>query len=354
MSKFWSTKAKRVEPYIPGEQLNEPNIIKLNTNENPYPPSPAVIQAIQDEIGANLRLYPSPTMDNLREAIANYYDVEKKNVFVGNGSDEVLAFAFMAFFEPGEKVLFPAITYSFYPVYAKLFNISYEEVPLNDDFTLNIDDYFNTEGGVIFPNPNAPTSILLPIEQVEQIAQNNREKVVIVDEAYIDFAEKGQSATTLVDNYDNILVIQTMSKSRALAGMRVGFAVGHESLINALIRMKDSFNSYPVDRLALVAAQAAMEDKTYFNEMNERIVETRKWTTEKMEVLGFTVLPSATNFIFATHDSLSAETLYEKLKEQHILIRYFGTEPIDNYARITIGTEEEMEKFITAVEKLIN
>lgn len=354
MSKFWSSKAKRVEPYIPGEQLNEPNIIKLNTNENPYPPSPAVINAVKEEIGANLRLYPSPTMDNLRDTIATYYDVSKQNVFVGNGSDEVLAFAFMAFFEPGEKVLFPSITYSFYPVYAKLFNISYEEVPLNDDFTINIKDYFNSEGGVIFPNPNAPTSILLPIEQVEEIAENNPNKVVIVDEAYIDFAEPRQSATTLVNKYDNILVIQTMSKSRALAGMRIGFAIGHESLINALIRMKDSFNSYPVDRLALVAAEAAIKDKDYFDETNEKIIDTRKWTIEKMETLGFSILPSATNFIFATHDNFAAKILYEKLKEKNILIRYFGTEPIDNYTRITIGTQDEMKQFIETIEKIIN
>lgn len=353
MSKFWSTKAKQVDPYIPGEQLNEPNIIKLNTNENPYPPSPKVIEAIQNEVGANLRLYPSPTMDDLRETISSFYGVNKENVFVGNGSDEVLAFSFMAFFEPGEKVLFPAITYSFYPVYAKLFNITYEEVPLNNDLTLNVDDYFNAEGGVIFPNPNAPTSLLLPIEQVEQIAKNNREKIVIVDEAYIDFAESGQSATTLVDKYDNVLVIQTMSKSRALAGMRIGFAIGHESLIEALIRMKDSFNSYPVDRLALVAAEAAMTDKQYFDEMNTKIIETRVWTTEKMTALGFTVLPSATNFIFATHAHYDAEMLYEKLKERNILIRYFGTEPIDNYVRITIGTEEEMKTFVDKVENIV-
>lgn len=354
MTKFWSTKAKRVEPYIPGEQLNEPKIIKLNTNENPYPPSPAVVKAIENEVGENLRLYPSPTMDELREEIGTYYNVDKENIFVGNGSDEVLAFAFMAFFEPGEKVLFPAITYSFYPVYAKLFNITYEEVSLNDDFTINIEDYFNSEGGVIFPNPNAPTSLLLPIEQVEEIAKNNPEKVVIVDEAYVDFAPKGQSATTLVNKYDNILVIQTMSKSRALAGMRIGFAVGHESLIQALIRMKDSFNSYPVDRLALVAAKAAIEDQAYFAETNEQIINTRQWTTEKMEALGFTVLPSATNFIFTTHEKFDAETLYEKLKAENILIRYFGTKPIENYVRITIGTKEEMEKFIKAVELLLN
>src|SRR5699024_2293102 len=202
MNKLWSTMAKRAEPYVPGEQLNKQDIIKLNTNENPYGPSPKVVEAITEEIGKDLRLYPSPTMETLRGTIANYYDVKQENVFIGNGSDEVLAFAFMAFFEPGEKILFPAITYSFYPVYAKLFNLTYEEVQLNDDFTLNINDYFNSEGGVIFPNPNAPTSILLPIEQVEKIAKNNPNKVVIVDEAYIDFATKGQSATTLVDKYD--------------------------------------------------------------------------------------------------------------------------------------------------------
>lgn len=351
MQTLWSTMAKRAEPYVPGEQLNEENVIKLNTNENPYPPSPRVIEAITNELNSNLRLYPSPTMDTLREKIANYYDVKKENVFVGNGSDEVLAFSFMAFFEPGKRIKFPNVTYSFYPVYAKLFDISYEEVPLRDDFTLPVEQFFASEGGVIFPNPNAPTSLYLAIEEIEKIAANNRNKIVIVDEAYIDFA--GASAVELTKAYDNVLVIQTMSKSRALAGLRVGFAIGNDALIAALIRMKDSFNSYPVDRLAMAGAIAAIEDVAYFNEVTEKIVATRTWVTEELEELGFSVLPSATNFLFATHESVNAQYLYETLKQQNILIRYFHTKPIDKYVRITIGTGEEMRQFLRAVKKIV-
>lgn len=351
MNKLWSSMAKRAEPYVPGEQLNKENIIKLNTNENPYPPSPIVIEAISKEIGKDLRLYPSPTMDDLKETIARYYRLEKKNVFVGNGSDEVLAFSFMAFFNPGKQIVFPEITYSFYPVYAKLFHIPYKKIPLNEDFTLDVASFFNSEGGVIFPNPNAPTSIYLSLEQVEEIVKQNRDKVVIVDEAYIDFAPK--SAVSLIDRYDNLLVIQTFSKSRALAGLRVGFALGNETLIKALIRMKDSFNSYPVDRLALAGAKAAMEDTAYFREITNKIIRTRKWVTEKLEHLGFFVLPSATNFVFASHAQFPAKSLYEQLREQNILIRYFAQKPIDNFARITIGTDEEMEIFIATVEKLV-
>lgn len=239
MSKFWSEMAKRAEPYVPGEQLAKKNIIKLNTNENPYPPSPKVIEAIQNELHTtNLRLYPSPTMDELRTTIGAYYGLDKANVFVGNGSDEVLAFAFMGLFDPGKPIRFPQITYSFYPVYAKVFNIDYEEVPLNDDFTLDVERFFESVGGVIFPNPNAPTSIYLPLHEIERILEHNKDRVVIVDEAYVDFAEA--SAATLINKYDNLLVVQTMSKSRALAGLRVGFALGNNELIKGLIRMKDS------------------------------------------------------------------------------------------------------------------
>ncbi|HZW67192.1 MAG TPA: histidinol-phosphate transaminase [Pseudogracilibacillus sp.] len=351
MSKFWSEMTKRAEPYIPGEQIAETDIVKLNTNENPYPPSPQVIQAMQDELNSNLRLYPSPTMDNLRTTIGNYYHLNKENVFVGNGSDEVLAFSFMGFFNPGKAIRFPYITYSFYPVYAKVFDIDYEAIPLEDDFSINVEAFFNSEGGVIFPNPNAPTSLYLPLEQIELILQNNRDQVVIVDEAYIDFA--GESAATLIEKYDNLLVIQTLSKSRALAGLRVGFALGSQALIEALIRMKDSFNSYPVDRLALVGAQAAMEDKTYFMEVTEKIVKTRTWVQEELQALNFNVLPSATNFVFASHATFSAEKLYEELRKRNMLIRYFGTEPIDNFVRITIGTDEEMERLIKAIKEII-
>lgn len=352
MSKFWSDMTKRAEPYIPGEQLDESDIVKLNTNENPYPPSPKVIAAMEAQLNADLRLYPSPTMDDLRRSIGNYYGLKKENVFVGNGSDEVLAFSFMGFFDPGKPIRFPYITYSFYPVYAKVFDIDYEAIPLKDDFTIDVEAFYNSEGGIIFPNPNAPTSIYMPLEEIELILQHNHDKVVIVDEAYVDFAT--ETAATLIENYDNLLVIQTLSKSRALAGLRVGFALGNEQLIEALIRMKDSFNSYPVDRLALAGAKAAFEDITYFKETTKKIVQTRTWVQERLKTLGFNVLPSATNFVFASHKSYPAADLYEQLRKRNILIRYFATKSIDNFVRITIGTDDEMEQLVEAIEKIIN
>lgn len=341
--------AKRAEPYVPGLQVNRPNIIKLNTNENAYPPSPDVLQAIQTEAEGNLQLYPSPTADDLRESIGSFYDLEADQVFVGNGSDEVLAFSFMAFFEPGKKIRYPNITYSFYPVYAKLFDISYEEVPVNDDFTLPVEKFFNAEGGVILPNPNAPTSIYLGLEHIEEILKNNPDQVVIIDEAYVDFAI--ESAATLINKYDNLLVVQTTSKSRSLAGLRVGFALGNESLIQALIRMKDSFNSYTIDRLALVGAKAAFDDVDYFKKVTDQIITTREKVTAQMEELGFTVLPSQANFIFVTHEKYSAEFLYEKLYEANILVRYFNQPLIDNYLRITIGEEKDMEQLLRKLQQ---
>ena len=256
MSRFLSTVARRTEPYVPGEQLNQPDIIKLNTNENPYPPSPKVLEAIHEELNGNtLQRYPSPTVDPLRHAIAETYGLKKENVFVGNGSDEVLAFSFMAFFEPGKTIKFPEISYSFYPVYSKLFNIPFEKVALNADFTLQKKQFYNSQGGVVIPNPNAPTSIYAKLDVIEDILQNNRDQIVIIDEAYIDFA--GPSAMKLINRYDNLLVIQTTSKSRALAGLRVGFALGQPELIAGLTRIKDSFNSYTIDRLAMAGATAA-------------------------------------------------------------------------------------------------
>lgn len=351
MNKFWSDMAQRANPYIPGEQVNKANILKLNTNENPYPPSPKVTEAIAQAVGADLRLYPSPTMDSLKNSIADMHGLRPENVFIGNGSDEVLAFAFMGFFNPGETIRFPDISYSFYPVYAKVFDIDYKLVPLQNDFAINPEDFFDSEGGVIFPNPNAPTSLYLGLDAIEAILQNNREKVVIVDEAYIDFA--AESAVKLVGKYDNLLIIQTMSKSRALAGLRVGFAIGHEALIQALIRMKDSFNSYPIDRLALAGAEAAIKDVAYFNDTTEKIKATRKWTIEKLEQLGFSVIPSAANFVFATHEKYDAGVIYEELREKDVLIRYFNTERIDQYLRISIGTDEEMKRFFEELDKVM-
>lgn len=340
MVKLWSSMAKRAMPYIPGEQLNRADTVKLNTNENPYPPSPSVVEAIRGETGDALRLYPSPTADRLRSTIADYYGVKDDEVFVGNGSDEVIAFSFMAFFEPGRTIRIPDITYSFYPVYAKLFNIPYEAVPLNEDFTLPIESFYQSEGGVIFPNPNAPTSLYIDLKYIEHIVEENRGRVVVIDEAYIDFA--GASAVGLIRKYNNLLVVQTMSKSRSLAGMRVGFAIGHPSLMEALTRVKDSFNSYPIDRLAMVAAEASFKDQVYFEKTRRAILVTREQAKKRLTELGFDVLPSQTNFLFATHLTADAEELSVRLKNDGILVRHFNSPRIERYLRITVGTNDQM------------
>ncbi|MCP8616118.1 histidinol-phosphate transaminase [Salirhabdus salicampi] len=349
MSKFWSDIVKETEPYVPGEQPRDPDIIKLNTNENPYPPSPKVIEAIKREIDASLRLYPDPKVDSLLETISETFGVKKDEVFVGNGSDEVLAFAFMAFFNKDQTIRFPDITYSFYPVYSKIFQIPYETVPLKADYTIPVESFYNSEGGVIFPNPNAPTGILLSLEDIEVILKNNENKVVIVDEAYIDFG--GTSVTSLVEDYNNLLVIQTLSKSRSLAGLRVGFAIGSQELIEGLNRVKNSFNSYTIDRLALVGAKAAIEDESYFAKTRNTIIETRQWVGEQLRQLGFTVLPSQANFLFAQHEN--AKTLYEQLKDKGIYVRYFEKERINQFLRITVGTDEEMKTFIHSLQHIL-
>lgn len=343
---------KRAEPYVPGLQVNDPHIIKLNTNENPYPPSPKVISAIKSAAKAKLQLYPSPTADELRTEIGSVYGLTKDQVFVGNGSDEVLAFSFMAFFEPGNVIRYPDITYSFYPVYAKLYDISYEEVPLNKDFTLPIEAFFDSTGGVILPNPNAPTSIYAELGEIEAIVKNNPNQVVIIDEAYIDFAT--ESATSLISKYDNLLVVQTTSKSRSLAGLRVGLALGNESLINALIRIKDSFNSYTLDQLALAGAKAAFEDQTYFKKTTYKIIKTREQTVKGIKQLGFHVLPSQANFIFVTHESYQAQDLYVALQDAGVLVRYFNQPKVNNYLRITIGKEEEMKHLLDKLKQIIS
>ena len=352
MNKFWSSMVKRTEPYVPGEQVVGQDIVKLNTNENPYPPSPKVMEAIHGEMERNLQLYPSPTAEGLRETIGQRYGLTADEVFVGNGSDEVLAFAFMAFFEPGQPIRFPDVTYSFYPVYAKLFDIPYEEVPLNADFTLQVEQFFQSEGGVILPNPNAPTSLYAELDLIEEIVRNNPDQVVIIDEAYIDFASR--SAAELIQQYDNLLVVQTTSKSRSLAGLRVGFAMGNASLIDALIRIKDSFNSYTLDRLALVGAQAAFEDESHFKESTAKIIATRDKTTVALKQLGITVLPSQANFVFARHETVSAAFLYNALKQEGILVRYFNKPGIDNYLRVTIGTDAQMEQLVVKLSEILN
>ncbi|MFD2627280.1 histidinol-phosphate transaminase [Oceanobacillus kapialis] len=352
MSRFWSQAAQRCEPYVPGEQLNQPGIIKLNTNENPYSPSPAVVEAIETEAANQLNLYPSPTVDQLRERIADANELTKENVFVGNGSDEVLAFSFMAFFDQGKAIRFPDISYSFYPVYARLFNIPFKSIPLRDDFTIPAEAFFQSDGGVIFPNPNAPTSVYLELEAIKNIANQNPDQVVIIDEAYIDFASG--SAVSLIHDYENVLIIQTMSKSRSLAGLRVGYALGNAELISGLTRIKDSFNSYTLDRLAIAGAVEAINASDYYVNITAKIIATREWSFSEMRKRGFTVLPSQANFLFATHASFPAETLYVKLKEAGILIRYFNKPRIENYVRITIGTDKQMQQFFHALDKILS
>lgn len=351
MSKYWSKLAATLVPYVPGEQLNDKKYVKLNTNENPYPPSPKVIAALKEAANESLKLYPDPTGEKLKIVLANHYGLKKDQVFLGNGSDEVLAFSFMAFFNQDETVLFPDITYSFYPVYANIFKINYKVIPLNADFSIPIDEFYNSVGGVIIPNPNAPTARAVTAAEIEDILKKNTEKAVIIDEAYVDFG--AESVVDLVDKYPNLLVIQTLSKSRSLAGLRVGWAFGSEELIEGLNRVKDSINSYTLDRLAMAGAIAAIEDEEYFNETRKKIMETRENVVVKLKELGFNVVPSSSNFIFISHRAVPAEEIFIKLKQQAVLVRYFKKPRIDNYLRVSIGNDTEMEVFIKALKKIL-
>ena len=350
MSKYWSEITKTIKPYVPGEQPRDKKYIKLNTNENPYPPSPKVLEAIKKAAGEALRLYPDPTCQELRNKIALYYNLREEQVFIGNGSDEVLAFAFMAFFNPGETILFPEITYSFYKVYAGLFGLDYQVVPLADDFSILIEEFTDNNGGIIIPNPNAPTGKLLAIEAIEKILASNKDKVVIIDEAYIDFG--GKSVVPLIKAYPNLLVIQTLSKSRSLAGLRVGFALGPEDLIQGLERIKNSFNSYTLDRLALTGAVAAFEDESYFQETRTKIIQTRERVVLELQKIGFQVVPSQANFVFISHPEYSAETMFRKLRENGILVRYFKESKIDNYLRVSMGSDQEMDCFLKSIKEI--
>ncbi len=350
MSKFWSPLVKDLVPYVPGEQPKMANLVKLNTNENPFGPSPKVIEAIQAELNDSLRLYPDPEGENLRKTIAGYHKVKPEQVFLGNGSDEVLAHIFYGLFQHGEPILFPDITYSFYPVYCGLYHIEGKRIPLNDRFEINPDDYAQPNGGVIFPNPNAPTGRYLALSEVEKILQANPDRVVVVDEAYIDFG--GESAIRLVDDYPNLLVSQTLSKARSLAGLRVGFAIGHPDLIEALNRVKNSFNSYPLDRLALAGAQAAYEDEAWFRKCCDGVISERERLTKALEGLGFEVLPSKANFVFARHQSKAGEALAQALREQGIIVRHFNKPRIDQFLRITIGTPEQNDALLDGLKSL--
>lgn len=350
-SKFWSDIVGELDPYVPGEQPKLDNLIKLNTNENPYGPSPRVIAAIKNEVGDQLRLYPDPNADALKQVIATSLGVDETQVFVGNGSDEVLAHIFQGLLQHDQPILFPDITYSFYPVYCGLYRVPFELVPLAEDFSLSLKAYRKTNGGIIFPNPNAPTGRLLPLSEIELLLQRNQDSVVVVDEAYIDFG--GDSAVVLVDRYPNLIVTQTLSKSRSLAGMRVGFAVGDSLLIEALERVKNSFNSYPLDRLAIAGAVAAIEDDAYFRETCGKVMASRELLARELERLGFTVLPSAANFVLATHPQWDAAELSAGLRAKGIIVRHFCQPRIDQYLRITVGLPEENQQLLVVLEALL-
>lgn len=354
MSKFWSAVVHGLTPYVPGEQPKLANLIKLNTNENPYPPSPQVLAALAAEQGGDacrLRLYPDPNADLLKSAIARRHGLAAEEVFVGNGSDEVLAHAFQALLKHERPILFPDISYSFYPVYCGLYGVAYETVPLAEDFSLRATDYARPNGGVIFPNPNAPTGRALALHEVEAIVAANPDSVVVVDEAYIDFG--GETAIPLVKRHPNLLVVHTFSKSRSLAGLRVGFAVGHADLIEALERVKNSFNSYPLDRLAIVGAVAALEDEAYFEQTRQAVIASREQLTGDLQALGFTVLPSAANFIFTRHPQRDAAALAQALRERNIIVRHFKLPRIDQFLRITIGTDAECAALTAALREIL-
>ncbi len=355
MSRFWNSLVSKLEPYVPGEQPRVQNLIKLNTNEHPYGPSPKVVAAITAQANDNLRLYPDPTALELREAIAGRFGLTAAQVFVGNGSDEVLGHAFHALLKHDAPILFPDITYSFYPVYCGLYEIAYKAVPLDEDFKIRVQDYLPQgqakAGGIIFPNPNAPTGVAQPLDQIERVVAANPDIVVVVDEAYVDFG--AQSAAGLIAKYPNLLVVHTMSKAYSLAGLRVGFALGHPDLIQGLDRVKNSFNSYPLDRLALAGAQAAVQDQAYFEQARDAVVRSRDALTHDLKSLGFEVLPSAANFIFARHPAHRGEDLARALRERNILVRHFKSPRISNHLRITIGTDTQCSQLVAACRDIL-
>lgn len=350
----WRENVREVEPYVAGEQPKQTDMVKLNTNENPYPPSPKVQEALERTAADILRLYPDPTADELVTAIADRYKVKKSQVFVGVGSDDVIAMAFLTFFNNPEKkpVLFPDISYSFYDVWAECFRIPYKTVPLNDNFEICTEDYRQPNGGIIFPNPNAPTGLAIGLDAIKEILDANPDQVVIVDEAYVDFGT--DSAISLLDNYENLLVVQTFSKSRSMAGMRIGFAIGNEELISCLMNVRNSFNSYTMNCTSIAMGAAAVRDEAYFRETTQKIIETREWAKKELAALGFTYPDSRANFIFASHKSVAAEEIFRKLRERHIYVRYFNKPRINNYLRITIGTKEEMQKLFDALKEILS
>ncbi|WP_299066228.1 histidinol-phosphate transaminase [Accumulibacter sp.] len=362
MSRYWSPLVHRLTPYVPGEQPKLPNLVKLNTNENPYPPSPRVVAAIADELangGQALRLYPDPNADRLKEAIAARFagfGITPQQVFVGNGSDEVLAHVFIALLRHELPILFPDITYSFYLVYCGLYDVAWTAVPLDENFALQVDDYAGANGGIIFANPNAPTGCLLPLASIERLLAVHSQSVVVVDEAYIDFGGDfgTDSAIALVNRHPNLLVVHTLSKSRSLAGLRVGYAVGHPDLIEALERVKNSFNSYPLDRLAIAGAVAALADERHFETTRQAVIHSRETLCLALRSLAFEVLPSAANFIFVRHPQRDAGDLAAALRQRGIIVRHFRLPRIDQHLRITIGTDAQCELLVVALREILN
>lgn len=351
MMRYLSELVRNIKPYVPGEQPKDRHYIKLNTNENPYPPSPKVIEAILAAANDSLRLYPDPSSDELRDTIADAFGLKRDNVFAGNGSDELLAFSFPAFFNPsGPPIFFADVTYSFYPVYADFFRTPYKLVEVDESLNVPPRGYLQENGGIIIANPNAPTGRGFSVAEIEKILGHNENSVVIIDEAYIDFG--GETSAGLIDAYPNLLVIRTLSKSHSLAGLRVGFAMGHPELIEGIIRVKDSINSYTVDRLAQAGAVAAIKDVAYFQETRAKIMKTREWVSRKLEEMGFKVIESMANFVFITSPVYPARELFLQLRKQGILVRYFDKPKIDDYLRVTIGTDDEMKSFLDAVEEI--
>lgn len=343
--KDWEKNVRTVVPYVPGEQPKEKDIMKLNTNENPYPPAPGVAEVFQTFDADGLRLYPDPLVSDLTDALADFYHVDRNQVFAGVGSDDVLAMIFLTFFNSKKPVLFPDITYSFYDVWAEMLRIPYEQIPLDDEFFIHTEDYKKENGGIIFPNPNAPTGRLMELSQIEEIIQANPGVIVVVDEAYIDFG--GVSALPLIEKYDNVIVVQTFSKSRSMAGSRIGYAISNPCVIKYLNDVKYSFNSYTMDRVTIALGVAAVKDKEYFEKTVQKIIQTREWTKEQLLALGFLFADSKSNFIFARHPKVPGPQLFQALKEEKIFVRRFGKpERIADYLRITIGTDEQMQKLV--------
>jgi len=352
MSQFWSKLVHELVPYTPGEQPQIDGLIKLNTNENPFPPSPKVLAAMQAELGDSLRLYPDPNATQLCQSLANYYGLDTAEVFVGNGSDEVLAHTFQALLQHGKALMFPDISYSFYPVYCGLYGIQQQQVPLAADLSINVADYQPPNGGIILPNPNAPTGELLSLADIRQLLSNNVDSVVVIDEAYIDFG--GQSAVALVPEFDNLLVIQTLSKSRSLAGLRVGFALGQSHLIEALERVKNSFNSYPLSREAQAGAIAAIEDESYFQQTRQNNIAQREKLAGELKNLGFSMTNSQANFVFVTHGTMAAKDIAASLRERGIIVRHLTSSPrITNHLRISVGSASECAALVSALKELI-